>query len=107
MKKSKKTEQYNLDPEERELLVSFEKGEWKSVRVAKKSAFEKIARNQIKEKIVRVRVAEETLQKLQNDAEELGIPYPLLIASVLNRYAHGRLQDARYLLQAIKSNKLR
>lgn len=45
----KKTEYYNLDPEERELLSSFKRGEWKSIK------------NLQKEKVRAKKIAEKTL----------------------------------------------
>lgn len=87
---------------EKELLESFEQGEWKSMGLSEKKRQIKIARHHIKEKRINLRIAHEVLNQLKRSANEQGIPYQTLISSVLYRYAHGYLHDTQYILKAIK-----
>jgi predicted DNA binding CopG/RHH family protein len=90
MKKTK------LDKEERELLDSFERGEWKPVKNAAReiAKHRKYARNTLgKDRRVNIRISSKDLDQLQTVAVQDGIPYQTLMASVLHRYASGRLVD--------------
>ena len=87
-----------LDKEEREILNSFERGEWKSVPNLKKE-IEKhrdYARQTLKkDKRVNIRISRRVLEELQAIAIEDGIPYQTLMSSVLYRYVTGRLVDRK------------
>ena len=83
-----------LDKEEKELLDSYERGEWKSVKNLKE-AIEKhrgYARQTLKkEKRVNIRISSMVLEELQTRAVEDGLPYQTLISSILHRFVTGRL----------------
>jgi predicted DNA binding CopG/RHH family protein len=90
MKKAK------LDKEEQELLDSFERGEWKPVKNVKReiAKHRRYARNTLrKDRRVNIRISSRDLEQLQAVAVEDGIPYQTLMASVLHRYASGRLVE--------------
>ncbi len=85
-----------LDKEEKDILESFERGEWKQVKNVK-AAVEKhqeYARNTLKkDKRVNIRISSKVLEEIQALAVENGIPYQTLMTSILHRYVHGSLVD--------------
>jgi predicted DNA binding CopG/RHH family protein len=83
-----------LDQEEKDLLDSYERGEWKSVKNLKQEIqkHKEYARNTLKkDKRVNIRLSSMVLDELQARAAEDGIPYQTLISSILHRFATGRL----------------
>ncbi len=86
-----------LDKEERDILESFELGEWKSVKnlqheIEKHQAY---ARKTLKmDKRINIKLSSKDLNDLKSMALEDGIPYQALISSVLHRYVTGRLVEA-------------
>jgi len=86
-----------LDDDERDLMESVERGEWKSVPNLKKEIkkHQEYARNTLrKDKRVNIRISSRDLEALQSKAVEDGIPYQTLMGSVLHRFAEGRLKEA-------------
>lgn len=82
---------YELDPEEKELLEEFEKGNFKQVKNFEKAKREAVeaARNTLsKTKNINIRLSEKVLFKLRARAAEEGIPYQTLASSVLHKYAN-------------------
>ncbi len=84
-----------LDAYEREVLGAFEKGKLKSV--ATKGELEKLkaaARaTAVKDRRVNIRLSSIDLGDIQVKALQEGVPYQTLIASVLHKYATGRLAE--------------
>ena len=83
-----------FDKEEQELLRSYEKGEWKSIRGRKALAkgYVEYARSTIrKDQRINIRISQKDLESLQARALEEGIPYQTLISSVLHKFVSGRL----------------
>jgi predicted DNA binding CopG/RHH family protein len=86
-----------LDDEERDLIESVERGEWKSVKNLKDEIekHRQYARNTLrKDSRVNIRISSRDLEALQAKAVEDGIPYQTLMASILHRYVAGRLREA-------------
>lgn len=86
-----------LDDEERDLVESIERGEWKSVKNLKTEIkkHQEYARNTLKkDKRVNIRISARDLEAIQTRAAEDGIPYQTLMASVLHRFVSGRLKEA-------------
>ena len=82
-----------LDREEREILNSFERGEWKPVNNQRREIARHVqyAKNTLlKNKRVNIRISHKDLEQLQAIAVEDGLPYQTLMASVLHRYVSGR-----------------
>lgn len=81
---------------EEDLLGSFEKGEWRSVPDLK-DEIERYASSAAsalsKDKRINIRLSSRDLEDIQMRAAEEGMPYQTLIASVLHKYASGRLAD--------------
>lgn len=79
-----------LDKEERDLLESVERGEWKSV--ANKRAYlaraKEASQNFLKKDArINIRISSFDLQHLKRIAAKEGLPYQTLIAMVLHKYA--------------------
>jgi len=88
---------YGLDEEERDLRISIEKGEWRSVRPTGKELqrYLKYARNTLrKDRRINIRLPQNDLEALQTKAIDEGLPYQTLISSVLHKYVTGRLKAA-------------
>ncbi len=86
-----------LDDEERDLIESVERGEWKPVENLEREIekHREYARNTLrKDSRVNIRISSRDLAALRVKAAEDGIPYQTLMASVLHRYAAGRLREA-------------
>ena len=83
-----------LDKEEKDILDSYERGEWKSVKNLKEE-IEKhkgYARQTFKKnKRVNIRISSMVLDELQTRAVEDGMPYQTLISSILHRFVTGKL----------------
>ena len=81
---------------EEDILDSFEKGEWRSVPNLK-NEIELCASSAeatlTKAKRINIRLSSRDLEDLQMRAAEEGLPYQTLIASILHKYASGRLVD--------------
>ncbi len=85
-----------LDREEKELLDSLERGEWKPVRNLKHEIkkHQTCAINTLKkDKRVNIRISEKDLDDIKTVAAEDGMPYQTLMSSVLHRYVTGRLVE--------------
>lgn len=83
-----------LTPEEKTLLDSVEKGEWKRIPDFTKQAvrYRESARATLrKDKRVNIRMAERDLIRLQKTAMQEGLPYQTLISSILHKFINGRL----------------
>lgn len=85
-----------LQPDELDLLASYENEEWQSVKDVKEQAaqYQAYARATFrKDKRVNIRISEKDLLDLQKRALREGIPYQTLIASVLHKYVNGLLTE--------------
>ena len=83
----------NLDAEEKDILDSFNRGEWISknenldkYKEAAKQTFAKTHR-------INFRVSEKDFRSIQVRAREEGIPYQTLVSSVIHKYLTGRLKE--------------
>jgi DNA phosphorothioation-dependent restriction protein DptG len=86
-----------LNQEEREILDAFEAGTLKKSKSAEKiqkqhqeyaeAMFKKDAR-------INIRLPSKDLRMLQKRAFAEGIPYQTLVASILHKYAEGRLNES-------------
>jgi predicted DNA binding CopG/RHH family protein len=91
----------NLDAEEKDLLESFERGEWKRVDnfEEERAMLREAARNTLrKEKRINIRLSAKDLSDIQTAAAEEGMPYQTLISSIIHKYAAGTLIDRRSLI---------
>jgi predicted DNA binding CopG/RHH family protein len=85
-----------LQPDELELLASYENEEWQSLKNVKEQAvqYQAYARATLrKDKRVNIRISEKDLLDLQKRALREGIPYQTLISSVLHKYVSGAFTE--------------
>ena len=85
-----------LTKEEKDILDSVERGEWKQVTNFKRQAkrFQESAKATLrKDKRVNIRMTERDLVCFQKKAIEEGLPYQTLISSVLHKYINGKLTE--------------
>lgn len=84
-----------LDPYELEVLQAYESGKLKpSAGMAELQRLRAAARaTAIKDKRVNIRLSSVDLLDIQAKALEEGMPYQTLIASVLHKYATGKLAE--------------
>jgi predicted DNA binding CopG/RHH family protein len=83
--------------EEKALLRSFERGEWKSVlnQSAEKKRFQRYAAATLRKDCrVNIRISGRDLEAIQRRAVEEGLPYQTMISSLLHKYVSGRLREA-------------
>ena len=85
-----------LDKDERELVESVERGEWRRApgygEVAER--VREYARASLrKDRRVNIRISERDLVGIQTRAVEEGLPYQTLISSVLHKFVTGRLRE--------------
>ncbi|VBB45103.1 conserved hypothetical protein [uncultured Desulfatiglans sp.] len=83
-----------LDEEEKDILDSYERGEWKSVKNVDEEIekHRRYARQTLKkDKRINIRISSMVLEELQTRAAENGMPYQTLISSILHRFVTGRL----------------
>ena len=84
----------NLTKEERDILESFERGEWQSVPdlEKRKEEVKEYARATLrKDKRVNIRISERDLKELQRQAVREGLPYQTFISSILHKFVNGNL----------------
>ncbi|MGD7035514.1 hypothetical protein [Methylotuvimicrobium buryatense] len=84
-----------LDQEEKDLLESYENDEWVSVMNPSDIAeYTAAAKNTFrKDKRVNIRMTEMDLELLQERALIEGLPYQVLVSSILHKYVTGRLVE--------------
>jgi len=78
-----------LDPEEKQILEDYEKGEFKSIKnlEKEKKRYQEYARNTLnKLKNINIRLSIRDLEKLKARSVETGLPYQTLAAVVLRQY---------------------
>ncbi len=83
-----------LTEEEREILESVERGEWRRIPDFEERAlgYQEAARATLrKDKRVNIRMTGRDLARIQKKAIEEGLPYQTLISSILHKYIDGRL----------------
>ena len=86
-----------LDDEEKEILESFETGEWESVGDSNRLAqLQSYAKSTIaKDKRITLQLSSMDLDAIQAKAIEEGIPYQTFISSILHKYIIGKLIERR------------
>lgn len=86
-----------LSKEERELLSSYERGQWRSL--GSKSLlrnYREYARATFnKDQRLNIRISTKDLEGIQKRAVEEGIPYQTLVSSILHKYLSGRLIEKK------------
>jgi len=97
MKKTKKSIYEPLDNYEKQLIKDLESDEFIEVpnqeeEMKKYSTYAKYTLEKMKKnKRITIRVENDDLELIQNKAIESGIPYQTLIASILRKFARGKI----------------
>jgi predicted DNA binding CopG/RHH family protein len=104
MRKKKDVFDVQLDKEEREMLASLERGEWKSVQKIKemRKNVQQAAANYLrrkKEERISIRVFREDLEKIKTRAKDEGLPYQTLVTSILHKYTTGKFTENQNALK--------
>ena len=87
-----------LDKNEKELLTSFERGEWKSVKDLSnaKKHYQEVARETLrKDKRMNIRLSQKDLEGIQAKAAREGMPYQTLISSIIHKFVVGGFKEAQ------------
>ena len=85
-----------MEADEKELLESVERGEWKSVKGGKRdrTQYSRYAKATFrKDRRLNIRLSSKDLEAIQKRALAEELPYQTLIASRLHKYATGRLKE--------------
>ncbi len=87
-----------LDNEEKDILTSYDRDEWRAVKNQKKEIkkLAEYAKNTLrKDKRINIRISSKDLDQAQAIAAEEGIPYQTLISSIIHKYVSGRLVEKK------------
>ena len=87
-----------MDADEKELLESVERGEWKSAKGGKRkrTQYSRYAKATFrKDRRLNIRLSSKDLEAIQKRALAEGLPYQTLISSLLHKYASGRLREVQ------------
>ncbi len=85
-----------LSKEEKELLDSVERGEWRTIPNFREEAkqYQEYAKTTFrKDKRINIRISEKDLVSIKKRALQEGLPYQTLISSVLHKFVDGRLTE--------------
>ena len=87
-----------LTDEEKNILESYDRDEWKPVKNPKKEIkkLSAYARNTIKkDKRINIRMSSKDLVQVQVIAAQEGVPYQTFISSIIHKYVSGYLIDKK------------
>jgi predicted DNA binding CopG/RHH family protein len=83
-----------IDKEEKELMESIERDEWKlikNIKHEKEKAVVAARKTLKKDKRINLRISEKDYHQIQIKAIEEGIPYQTFISSIIHKYLNGSL----------------
>ena len=86
----------NVNNEEKDILDSYERGQWKPVKNRKQEVkrLQQYARNTLqKDKRINIRMSSKDLDRVRVMATQQGIPYQTLISSIIHKYVSGYLKE--------------
>ena len=87
-----------LDPEEKEILESYNADEWKPIAniEEEKQRYQTYAQATFKkDRRINIRISSKDLERLQARALREGIPYQTLVSSILHKYVSGHLVESQ------------
>jgi predicted DNA binding CopG/RHH family protein len=87
-----------LTREEKEIVKSFEKGEWVPVPdlSGRRKELMRYARNTLKkDKRLNIRISERDLVELQRKALREGLPYQTFVSSIIHKFINGTLVEEK------------
>ncbi len=85
-----------FDEEEKELIESFERGEWRRVDNFEEEKEKAIAaaKTTFAQEQINILVSKQDVNRLKIRAMEEGIPYQILVSSIIHKYLDGRLSES-------------
>ena len=86
----------NVDNEEKDILDSYEQGQWRPVKNRKREIkrLQQYAQNTLqKDKRINIRMSSKDLDRVRVMATQQGIPYQTLISSIIHKYVSGYLKE--------------
>jgi len=92
------TNKLKLDTEERELLDSYERGEWHSIGASQEELqqYQAYATAVLEaDGLVSIILPKQDLKAIRRKAAEAGVPYQTLIANIVHQFALGHLVEKR------------
>ena len=95
-----------LDPNEK--IIEEEASSYKKVSDLKKKKIESIVEKSSKKKVITLRLNENDPKRIKSIAGNEGIPYQILISSILHKYINNRLVDKNEIFKVselINTNK--
>ncbi|MAT57707.1 MAG: antitoxin [Ignavibacteriae bacterium] len=82
-----------LNKEEKDIIESFNKNEWKSTKNKGKTEYVEAAKQSLaKSKRINIRLTAQDFYAIQTKAIEEGIPYQTLISSLIHKYNNGKIK---------------
>jgi len=87
-----------LNSEEKEILESYERGEWRPIKNPKAeiNKLREYAGNTLqKDKRINIRMSSKDLDQVQVIAAQEGIPYQTLVSSIIHKYVSGYLIEKK------------
>jgi len=82
-----------IDKDEKQIMESYDSGEWASAGDQKKEDLREAAKNSmLKNKRINIRLTEKDYHDIQVKAMEEGVPYQTLISSIIHKYNKGELK---------------
>ncbi len=86
-----------LSREERDILQSFERGEWKPTPKleAEKKKFRKAALSTLKKERVSIQLSSKEVHFIQKSAAKEGVSYEDFISRIIQRYVSSRLNNRK------------
>ena len=85
-----------MNRDEKEILNSVERGEWRTIPEGEKESdrYRRYARSTFrKDKRINIRISEKDLVKLQRRAVKEGLPYQTFISSILHKFVSGQFLE--------------
>lgn len=86
----------NVNNEEKDILDSYERGEWRPAKNQKREIkkLQQYAQNTLqKDKRINIRMSSKDLDRVRVIATQQGIPYQTLISSIIHKYVSGYLKE--------------
>lgn len=84
-----------IEKDEKELLDSFDQGEWVSVKAQEEERIMAIAKYSLqKNKRINIRLSDSDLIQIKARAAQEGMPYQTLVSSIIHKFVSGRLKEA-------------
>lgn len=85
-----------------EKRIESDSAKYSPIGAEKRARIERILERARKTRNINIRISEQDLERLKLRAEEEGVPYQTLIASVLHKYVSERLLDEKQIIKSLE-----